>query len=145
MSAPDKGLRSMLPIGGRTRPPFELAGATALVTGATGGLGRTIATALGERGSQLVLSGRRAVELGSLAATLNARTILADLGVAEDVSRLCAEAVGAGVDVLVANAALPASGLLNDLSADEIDRMLEVNLRAPIMLEIGRASCRERV
>jgi len=134
MNAPDKGLRSMLAIGGRTRAALELAGATALVTGATGGLGRAIAAALSGRGSQLVLSGRRATELGSLGARLGARTILADLAVAEDVARLCDAAVAVGVDVLVANAALPASGLLTDLEADAIDRMLEVNLRAPIML-----------
>jgi uncharacterized protein len=118
----------------RAGGPLQLAGATALVTGATGGLGRAIAGALGERGAQLVLSGRRATELGSIGAALGARTILADLTVADDVSRLCAEAVSAKVDVLVANAALPASGLLDDLTEQEIDRMLDVNLRAPIML-----------
>ena len=48
--------------------------------------------------------------------------------------RLGALALEAGVDVLVANAALPASGLLSDLTDEQIDRMLDVNLRAPIML-----------
>jgi short-subunit dehydrogenase len=134
MSAAARGLRSRLGVGGRTRAPLELAGATVLVTGATGGLGRAIAGALSERGAQLVLSGRRITELGSIAGPLGARTALADLAVAEDVSRLSAEAVAAEVDVLVANAALPASGLLSDLTEREIDRMLDVNLRAPIML-----------
>jgi short-subunit dehydrogenase len=118
----------------RAGRPLELATATALVTGATGGLGRAIAGALGDRGAQLVLSGRRAAELESMGDALGARTILADLTVAEDVSRLCAEAISAGIDVLVANAALPASGLLDDLTEEQIDRMLDVNLRAPIML-----------
>jgi short-subunit dehydrogenase len=143
MSAPAKRLRARLPIGagarsGRSadgaRNRLALAGATALVTGATGGLGRAIATALSERGASLLLSGRRAVELGPLADALGARAVVADLTVAEDVSRLGAEAVGAGVDVLVANAGMPASGLLSDLAEHEIDRMLDVNLRAPIML-----------
>jgi short-subunit dehydrogenase len=135
-------LRSWLAFGAGTGPersaavrsPVDLAGATALVTGATGGLGRAIAAALSERGARLVLSGRRVTELGSVAGPLGARTILADLAVAEDVSRLCAEAVAADVDVLVANAALPATGLLDELSELEIERMLDVNLRAPIML-----------
>jgi short-subunit dehydrogenase len=59
---------------------------------------------------------------------------VADLTVRSDLERLGALALEAGVDVLIANAALPASGLLSDLTAAEIDRMLEVNLRAPIML-----------
>jgi short-subunit dehydrogenase len=49
-----------------------------------------------------------------------------------DVDRLVAEAAAA--DIVVANAAVPASGLLADLSRREIDRMLEINLRAPIIL-----------
>lgn len=142
MSAAAKGLRSRLPFGAGTgsersaaaRSPVDLAGATALVTGATGGLGRAIAAALSERGARLVLSGRRVTELGSVAGPLGARTILADLAVAEDVSRLCEEAVAADVDVLVANAALPATGRLDELSELEIERTLDVNLRAPIML-----------
>jgi short-subunit dehydrogenase len=129
-----RGLRARLGVGGRPGGPLELAGATALITGATGGLGRAIAGELSQRGAQLVLSGRRITELTTVAAPLGARTILADLAVAEDVSRLCEEAAALSVDVLVANAALPASGLLTDLSEAEIDRMLEINLRAPIML-----------
>jgi short-subunit dehydrogenase len=134
MSALPEGLRSRLGVGGRTRQALELDGATVLVTGATGGLGRAIAGALSERGAQLVLSARRINDHASVAGPLGARTILADLAVEEDVARLCAEAVAAEVDVLVANAALPASGLLDQLSEDEIDRVLDVNLRAPIML-----------
>src|SRR3984957_19413744 len=113
---------------------LQLAGATALVTGATGGLGGAIASALRERGTELIVSGRRAAELESLAASLQARAVVADLTVRSDLERLGALALEAGVDVLIANAALPASGLLSDLTAPEIDRMLEVNLRAPIML-----------
>jgi short-subunit dehydrogenase len=115
-------------------PRLQLAGATALVTGATGGLGGAIASALRDRGADLIVSGRRADELESRAAALGARTAVADLTVREDVQRLGTVALEAGIDVLVANAALPASGLLSDLSDEQIDRMLDVNLRAPIML-----------
>jgi short-subunit dehydrogenase len=113
---------------------LQLADATALVTGATGGLGGAIASGLRDRGAELIVSGRRAAELDALAATLGARAAMADLTVREDVERLAALALESGVDVLVANAALPASGLLEDLTEAQIDRMLDVNLRAPIML-----------
>jgi short-subunit dehydrogenase len=115
-------------------PRLQLALATALVTGATGGLGGAIATSLRARGANLIVSGRRAPELEAVAAALQARPALADLTIREDVERLGSFALEAGVDVLVANAALPASGLLSDLTDEQIDRMLDVNLRAPIML-----------
>ncbi len=113
---------------------LPLSAATALVTGATGGLGGAIASALRDRGAGLIVSGRRADALESLAARLQAQAVVADLTVRDDVARLAGFAVDAGVDVLVANAALPASGLLTDLTDEQIDRMLDVNLRAPIML-----------
>jgi uncharacterized protein len=134
VSAPAGRVRAR---GDRSR--LQLAGATALVTGATGGLGGAIASALRERGTELIVSGRRVAELNSLAASLQARTAAADLTVREDVERLGELALEAGVDVLVANAALPASGLLSDLTEEQIDRMLDVNLRAPIMLAHGLA------
>lgn len=105
---------------------------TALVTGATGGIGQAIARALRARGATLLLSGRRSDVLTPLADELAARPIETDLADRAQVQRLAAEA--AEVDLLVANAALPASGLLLDLTQEQIDRMLEVNLRAPIAL-----------
>ena len=106
----------------------------ALVTGATGGIGQAIARALHERGSRLLISGRRADVLEPLADELGVQALTCDLSSREDVARLCEAAVAAGVDVLVANAALPASGELTDLTPEQIDRILEVNLRAPIAL-----------
>ncbi|HWE32009.1 MAG TPA: SDR family NAD(P)-dependent oxidoreductase [Solirubrobacteraceae bacterium] len=103
-----------------------------LVTGATGGLGHAIARAFAARGANLTLTGRRVDVLGPLATELGARSVVCDLSDREDVARLAAEA--ADVDVLVANAAIPASGLLVELTLEQVDRMLEVNLRAPIAL-----------
>lgn len=111
-----------------------LAGSTALVTGATGGLGMAIARALAARGTRLMLSGRRQEVLDQLAAELGARGARCDLSSREQVARLGEEALAAGVDVLIANAGVPANGLLEDLSQEQIDRMLEVNLWAPIAL-----------
>jgi short-subunit dehydrogenase len=103
-----------------------------LLTGATGGLGHAIARSFAARGATLVLTGRRAEVLEPLAAELGARAVACDLADRDAVDRLAAES--ADVDVLVANAALPASGVLTELSQSEIDKMIEVNLRAPIAL-----------
>ncbi len=102
------------------------------MTGATGGIGAAIARAFAERGASLVLSGRRADVLGPLASEVGGRAVVCDLSDRADLDRLLADA--GEVDVLVANAANPASGTLTDLRQDQIDRMLEVNLRAPIAL-----------
>jgi uncharacterized protein len=112
----------------------QIQGSTALLTGATGGIGQAIARALDERGARLLLTARRADQLEGVAAMLDGRprVLPADLADAGDVAALV-ERVGA-VDVLVANAALPASGPIDDFSAREIDRALDVNLRAPIQL-----------
>jgi uncharacterized protein len=110
----------------------HLAGRTALLTGATGGIGHAIARALHRRGAQLILTGRRAGVLQPLAEELGARSLAVDLEQPEEVDRLIAEA--GHVDLLVANAAVPASGPLLEYSDDQIDRALKVNLRAPMMI-----------
>lgn len=105
-----------------------------LLTGATGGIGQAIARALDERGARLILTARRTEQLEQIAAELGGRprVLPADLTNAGDAVEL-AERAGP-VDVLVANAALPASGSIDDFSTVEIDRALDVNLRAPIQL-----------
>jgi short-subunit dehydrogenase len=104
----------------------------ALVTGANGGLGQAIARALKAAGAQVAISGRRAEVLEPLAAELGARIIVADLGQRDSVTRCLVEA--GPVDILVANAALPATGSLLEYNAEQIDRALDVNLRAPILM-----------
>jgi short-subunit dehydrogenase len=112
----------------------QLAGARVLVTGATGGIGGAIARALHERGAHVLLSGRRRDALDELAAELGApaAVVAADLAERSGPTELAA-AAGA-VDVLVANAGLPASGRVEDFNDEQIDRALDVNLRAPIQL-----------
>jgi short-subunit dehydrogenase len=110
----------------------NLGGRTALVTGASGGLGHAIARALARRGADLVLTARRAEVLGPLAAELGGRAITCDLSDRAAVERLVEEA--GSVDVLVANAGVPGSGRIETFSVEEIDRALDVNLRAPIVL-----------
>ena len=111
---------------------MELQGSTVLLTGATGGIGQAIAAALDERGARLLLTARRAEQLQQVAATLGGRPEVMPADLTYDAGAL-AEQAGA-VDVLVANAALPASGPIDDFTAEEIDRALDVNLRAPIQL-----------
>lgn len=111
---------------------MQLAGARVLVTGATGGLGEAIARALAKRGAKLVLTGRRIDVLESLAAELSAQAVPADLAKRAELNRLISEA--GAVDVLVANAGLPATGVVGEFNLAQIDRAIDVNLRAPIVL-----------
>jgi uncharacterized protein len=111
---------------------MQISGSTVLLTGATGGIGQATARALKQRGAELILTGRRTDVLEPLAAELSARTLAVDLSIPAEVDRLLSEA--GQVDILVANAALPASGRLDSFSMEEIDRALDVNLRAPIAL-----------
>lgn len=114
---------------------MELAGKTALLTGATGGLGRAIAAALAHRGAKLALSGRRAEALEALAAELPGdghRALAADLGAPGAAEKLAAEA--GEIEILVANAGLPASGRLPEYSSEQLAKALRVNLEAPMFL-----------
>jgi short-subunit dehydrogenase len=114
---------------------MELAGRTALLTGATGGLGRAIAEAMAARGAELLLSARQRDALEAMAEGLPGaahRVLPADLAEPGAAERLAAEA--GNVDVFVANAGLPGAGLLTDFSADEVKRALRVNLEAPMLM-----------
>jgi short-subunit dehydrogenase len=111
---------------------MTLLGGKVLLTGATGGIGQAIARAFAARGAELILTGRRSDVLEPLAKETGGRAIACDLSQRADVERLVSE-VG-DVDVLVANAGHPGSGHFLELSHEQIDRVLEVNLRAPIAL-----------
>ena len=114
---------------------MELRDSTALITGATGGIGQAIAHTLHSRGAKLILTGRREDVLNTLAGEVDGKVIVADLGDRGDVDRLATEC--ADVDVLIANAGLGATGHAVDLDTAAIDTALDVNLRAPIILAQG--------
>ena len=113
---------------------MNLQGRTALVTGASGGLGIAIARALHARGATVKLTARRAELMEELAADLGERAevLPADLSSADDVRRLADEA--GSVDVLVANAGIPGTGQLTEYSPEQVDRVLDVNLRSAVHL-----------
>jgi len=113
---------------------LDLQGRRALVTGASGGIGMAVARTLHRRGATVVATARRKDVLDRLCGELGERAeaLPADLSDAADVAAL-PERAGA-VDVLVANAGVPASGPLLGFEHEQIDRALDVNLRAPLHL-----------
>lgn len=114
---------------------MELAGRTALLTGATGGLGRAIAEALARRGAELLLSARKRDALEAMVAELPGEghaVLPADLAEPGAAEALAAQA--GAVDVLVANAGVGGAGLLEDFTPEEVGRALRVNLEAPMLM-----------
>src|ERR1700743_324267 len=114
---------------------MEISGRTALLTGATGGLGRAIAKGLAGAGATLILSGRREEDLLALAESppgSGPRVAVAALAEDGEAERLAAATPG--VDILVANAGLPGAGWLSEFSAEEVKRAVRVNLEAPMLL-----------
>jgi NAD(P)-dependent dehydrogenase (short-subunit alcohol dehydrogenase family) len=116
----------------------SLDGRTAIVTGASRGIGAAIARALDRAGARVVLVARDREALGEVAADLhNGPVVLpVDLADPDAPARLVAEArdsVGA-IDVLVNNAALAARAPTDELDAALVDRLYAVNVRAPLLL-----------
>jgi 3-oxoacyl-[acyl-carrier protein] reductase len=123
---------------------FDLGGKTALVTGASGGLGAAIARVLHQAGAAIGLSGTRSETLEALAAELGprARVLPCDLGERAQAAALIgqAEAALGGVDILVNNAGLTRDNLALRLKDEDWERVLEVNLGAAFRL--SRAALR---
>ncbi len=117
---------------------FDLSGKTALVTGASGGLGSAIATALHERGASVVLSGTRVEALESVASALGERAHIApaNLSDAESLDALAkqAEQATGQLDILVNNAGLTRDNLAMRLKDDDWETVLNVNLTAAFRL-----------
>lgn len=124
---------------------FDLSGKTALVTGATGGIGGEIAKALHAAGAHVVLSGTRENVLAEVAQGLGERvsTVTANLSDAVSVDGLIAraeEAASAGLDILVANAGITRDGLLMRMKDEDWDAVIKVNLES--YFRLSRAAMR---
>ncbi|MHC8509819.1 MAG: 3-oxoacyl-[acyl-carrier-protein] reductase [Rhodospirillales bacterium] len=122
---------------------FDLSGKTALVTGASGGIGGAAAKALAGQGATVGLSGTRVDALEAVKAAVGGAHVLpADLSSAEGAEKLMkdAEAAMGGVDILVNNAGLTRDNLAMRMKDDEWSIVLEVNLTAAFRL--SRAALR---
>jgi 3-oxoacyl-[acyl-carrier protein] reductase len=123
---------------------FDLAGMTALVTGASGGLGGAIARALHAQGASVMLSGTRRDALDNLAAELKqrAQVMLCDLSVPESVEALvpASEAALGSLDILVNNAGVTRDNLFLRMKDAEWDSVLAIDLTAAFRL--SRAALR---
>jgi len=117
---------------------FDLSGRTALVTGATGGIGAAIAAALHGQGATLTLSGTRQAVLDDLAGRLGSRchVLPCDLGDREQVEALVpsAEQAMGKLDILVNNAGLTRDNLFMRMKDEEWEKVLAVNLTANFRL-----------
>ena len=118
--------------------PFSLAGRTALVTGASRGIGAAIARALDRAGARVALTARHRAALEAVARELSNEPLvlegdLADVTVPARIAGEAHERLGC-VDVLVNNAAIGSRHLIEELNGDHVDEMYAVNVRAPLLL-----------
>ena len=118
---------------------FDLSGRSALVTGASGGIGSAVAKALSQQGAKVVLSGRRKEALQAVASEIGERAVVAvaDLSSADgadSLMKVAAEASGGTIDILVNNAGLTHDGLFMRMKDEDIDAVLDVNFKAAFRL-----------
>jgi 3-oxoacyl-[acyl-carrier protein] reductase len=124
---------------------FDLTGKTALVTGATGGIGGSIARALHAQGAHVILSGTREAALEALSAELGERTsaVTANLSDSASVDGLIAAAEAASgkdLDILVANAGITRDGLMLRMKDEDWEQVIKVNLES--YFRLSRAALR---
>jgi 3-oxoacyl-[acyl-carrier protein] reductase len=129
----------------RERKMFDLNGKTALVTGATGGIGDAIARALHAQGATLAISGTRRERLDQFGQELGSRVhvLPCDLGDKDAVEALvpaAEEALGGRLDILVANAGITRDNLLVQLRDEDWAQVIDINLTATFRL--ARAAVR---
>ncbi len=117
---------------------FDLRDKTALVTGATGGIGEEIARAFAHAGARVAITGRREEKLATLAASLPHEPVViaADLSRADEVTRLAEEAYTAlgGVHILVCNAGITRDNLAMRMKDEEWQEVIDVNLSSVFKL-----------
>jgi gluconate 5-dehydrogenase len=133
----------------RVREMFELGGQVALITGGSRGLGLQMAQALGEMGCHVVITARKADELGEAqshlqALGIKATTIVSDLQRAEAVKPLVDETLAAGgqIDILVNNAGATWGAPAEDYPDEAWHKVMNLNVTAPFFLarEVGKRS-----
>src|SRR3954470_2083061 len=130
---------------------FDLTGKTALITGASGGIGGAIAKALHAQGAKVVLSGTRLEALEAVKAELGGNAFivqanLSDPASVEALPKAAEEAAGSPIDILVNNAGITKDNLFMRMKDDEWDQVIQVNLTAAFRLSRGvlRAMMKKR-
>ncbi|MBY0582911.1 MAG: 3-oxoacyl-[acyl-carrier-protein] reductase [Sphingomonas sp.] len=124
---------------------FDLTGMTALVTGASGGIGSAIAQALAEQGARLAVSGSNADKLEAFRASLGGDHValpcdLSDGAAVDALVPAAVDALGGKLDILVNNAGVTRDNLVMRMKDDEWDQVIRVNLEAAFRL--ARAAAR---
>jgi 3-oxoacyl-[acyl-carrier protein] reductase len=124
---------------------FDLTGMTALVTGASGGIGSAIARALAGQGARLALSGSNAEKLTAFRAELGGDHVavpanLADAAAVDALVPAAVEALGGKLDILVNNAGVTRDNLVMRMKDEEWEQVIRVNLEAAFRL--ARAAAR---
>jgi NAD(P)-dependent dehydrogenase (short-subunit alcohol dehydrogenase family) len=120
----------------------DLTGSTALITGATSGIGKATATQLGAFGAHVIVSGRDKTRGDLVVAAIRsgggaADFVAADLGAEQSVRQLARQATelgGGHVDILVNNGGIFPFGATVDMTTEQIDEVFAVNVRAPFLL-----------
>jgi 3-oxoacyl-[acyl-carrier protein] reductase len=118
---------------------FDLSGMTALVTGASGGLGSAIAKALSDQGARLAVSGSNAEKLEAFRASLGGDHValpcnLSDGAAVDALVPQAVEALGGKLDILVNNAGVTRDNLLMRMKDDEFEQVIAINLEAAFRL-----------
>ena len=124
---------------------FDLTGMTALVTGASGGIGSAIARSLAAQGARLALSGSNADKLAAFAAELGGDHVqivcnLSDPAAVDALVGQAVEALGGKLDILVNNAGVTRDNLAMRMKDEEWEDVIRINLEAAFRL--ARAACR---
>ena len=122
---------------------FDLTGKTALVTGATGGIGGAVARALHAAGAKVVLSGTRQAAIDALAAELpgavGGACNLSDAAAVDNLVAAAEEAAGAPLDILVANAGVTKDQLLMRMKDEDWQSVIQINLESYFRLSRAAA------
>lgn len=111
-----------------------LQGKTVLITGGGRGIGAACARAMAAQGGEIIVAGRSATALQTIAAELHGTAMIVDLSDRRDVDRALGELAGRRIDVIVNNAGIAESATVADTTDDIWDRTMEVNATAPFRI-----------